>query len=85
MNLSIQANLSTQKIDGELVILDKGNGQIHQLNSVASFIWQHIEDGLDISVITKQLVESFDIDELTAKTDLDKILQQFEELKLINI
>jgi len=85
MNLSIQANLSTQNIDGELVILDKSNGQIHQLNSVASFIWQQIEDDLDVSAITKKLVESFDIDELTAKTDLDKILQQFEELKLINI
>ena len=85
MNLSIQANLSTQNIDGELVILDKGNGQIHQLNSVASLIWQQIEDGLDVSAITKKLVESFDIDELTAETDLDKILQQFEELKLINI
>ena len=38
MSLSVRESLSSQDIDGELVILDKDNGQIHQLNSVASAI-----------------------------------------------
>lgn len=84
MNLSVRANLSTQDIDGELVILDKDNGQIHQLNPVASTIWQHIEAGLDIKAISEQLTQCYDIDEATAKADLDKVLQQFKELKLLN-
>lgn len=83
MNLSVRTNLSTQEIDGELVILDKDNGQIHQLNSVASTIWKYIESGLDIQAISEQLIQSFEIDEATAKNDLDKILQQFKEQKLL--
>ena len=84
MNLSVRENLSSQKIDGELVVLDKDNDQIHQLNSVASAIWQYIESGLDINAITEQLIQTYDIDEATAKTDLAKVLQQFKELKLLN-
>lgn len=83
MNLSVRTNLSTQEIDGELVILDKDNDQIHQLNSVASAIWKYIESGLDIQAISERLIQSFEIDEATAKNDLDKILQQFKEQKLL--
>lgn len=84
MNLSVRANLSTQEIDGELVIADKDNGQIHQLNPVASVIWQHIKSGLDANAIAEQLVQFYGIDEATAKADLDKVLGQFKELKLLN-
>jgi len=83
MTLSVRANLSTQDIDGELVILDKDNSQIHQLNSVASIIWEHIESGLDVNAISEQLINCFDIDEITARTDLDKVLKQLKELKLL--
>ncbi|VAW98051.1 hypothetical protein MNBD_GAMMA23-2265 [hydrothermal vent metagenome] len=83
MNLVIRANLSTQQIDGELVILDKDNGQIHQLNSVASFIWQKMEVGLDIDAIVQKLIQFYEIDATLAKADLDKVLQQFKDLKLL--
>ncbi len=83
MNLAIRANLSTQQIDGELVILDKDNGQIHQLNSVASFIWQQIEAGLAVNGIVEKLTQSYDIDATVAKADLDKVLQQLKDLKLL--
>ena len=84
MSLSVRENLSSQEIDGELVVLDKDNGQIHQLNSVAGAIWQYIESGLDINAITEQLIQTYDIDEATAKTDLAKVLQQFKELKFLD-
>jgi len=84
MTLSIRASLSTQNIDGELVILDKDNGQIHQLNSVASFIWQRLEKQNGVEAIINQLIEAFDVDEATAKTDVDKAIQQFKSLNLIN-
>ncbi len=83
MNLAVRANLSTQQIDGELVILDKENGQIHQLNSVASFIWQQIEASSGIEVIVKKLIQFYDIDTVTAQADLAKVVQQFKNLKLL--
>jgi len=85
MNLAVRANLSSQEIDGELVILDKENGQIHQLNPVASFIWQQLELGLNDTVIVEKLVQFYDIEKTAARVDLDTILKQFTDLKLINI
>ncbi len=83
MNLAVRANLNTQQIDGELVILDKENGQIHQLNSVASFIWQQMEVSSGFEAIVKKLIQFYDIDMVTAKADLDKVVQQFKDLKLL--
>ncbi len=83
MNLVIRANLSSQQIDGELVILDKDNGQIHQLNSVASLIWQQLEAGLSVDAIVKKLTQFYEVDVAMAKADLDKVLQQFKDLELL--
>ena len=83
MSLPVRANLSTQEIDGELVILDKENGQIHQLNSVASYIWQQIEAGLELNEILERLVSTYDIESSKAQEDLDKVIQQFKDLKLL--
>ena len=85
MNLSIRANLSTQEIDGELVILDKDKGQIHQLNQVASIIWQQIEKGLNKAEIQQHLIKTFEIDTETANKDLEKTVQQFKDLQLLDL
>ncbi len=83
MRLTIRPTLSLQHIDGELVILDKENDKIHQLNEVAHFIWQQLEAGSDFEEVLKQLITEYDIDEQVAKTDLTNIIRQFEDLKLI--
>jgi len=83
MSLSVRANLSTQEIDGELVILDKINDQIHQLNPVASYIWQQIVSGLELNEILEQLINTYNVERSAAQTDLDKVIQQFKDLNLL--
>jgi hypothetical protein len=78
--------LKLQEVDGELVILDKKGGKIHQLNPVATVVWQTIvEHGSLIPAIAlAAMTESFDVAPDKAATDLDTLMQQFIELALIN-
>ena len=78
--------LKLQEVDGELVILLKKRGKIHQLNPVATVVWQTIvEHGSLIPAIAlAAMTESFDVAPDTAATDLDTLIQQFIELELIN-
>lgn len=83
VSLTIRPALSSQHVDGELIILDKDNNKIHQLNAVASFIWQMIDSGSDFDEVLKQLVSEYDIDEQSANTDLMNVIRQFKDLNLI--
>ena len=83
MRLSVRENLSSQKVDGELVILDKDNGQIHQLNSVASYIWLQIEAGSELNEILERLISVYEIENSIAQADLENVIQQFKDLELL--
>ena len=78
--------LTLQEVDGELVILHKKRGKIHQLNPTARVVWQTIAEHGELIPATAQaaMTESFDVGPDTAATDLDTLIQQFIELKLIN-
>ncbi len=77
--------LSLQEVEGELVILDAANQKIHQLNPAASVVWRSIEDksAVDWDHALAALLDHFDVAEESAREDLEKLLKNFVELKLL--
>ena len=49
-----RADLSTRIVEGEVVILDKRTGRIHQLNSTASFVWNRLDDRTTLAAIASK-------------------------------
>ena len=76
-------DLAIENADGELIILDKAAGKVHQLNSSASFVWNCLSDGLAIDEIALMLSETFDVEPETALSDVQAALAQFEGLALV--
>ena len=81
--IKLRPDLVIENADGELIVLDKEAGKVHQLNSSASFIWTCLGDGLAIDEIALMLSEAFDVKPETALSDVRAALVQFEELALI--
>jgi hypothetical protein len=75
--------LIEQVIEGEIVILDKAAGLIHQLNSTASEIWRACDGIRDVDDIAKQIAEQYKIDLQQAKTDVIATIGQLEEQNLV--
>ena len=76
-------DLAIESADGELIVLDKASGKVHQLNSSASFVWSCLSDGLTIDEIALALSEACDIEPETALSDVQATLAQFEGLALV--
>ena len=76
-------DLAIENADGELIVLDKAAGKVHQLNSSASFVWTCLSEGLAIDEIALELSEAFDIEPEAALSDVRAVLAQFEGLSLV--
>jgi len=83
MILKPRPDLAIENADGELIILDKAAGTVHQLNSSASFVWQCLNDGLGTDEIAVQLSEAYGIERQAALVDVQAAVTQFENLALI--
>lgn len=76
-------DLGVEQIEDDLVILDKCNQKVHQLNSTASAVWQRIKDGREPERIAQEIVEIFDISPDVALQDVTRILEEFAALGLL--
>ena len=76
-------DLATEIVDGELIVLDKTAGKVHQLNLTASFVWNCLGDGIAIEEIASMLSEDCDIEPETALSDVHTVLAQFRGLALV--
>ena len=84
-NYKPREGLSLQEVEGELVILDQRNRKIHQLNPAASVVWRSVaeQSAVDSELALAALLDQFDVKQEAAAADLDKLLQQFVDLKLL--
>jgi hypothetical protein len=83
VDLRARQGLSTRVVDGERVILDRESGQVHQLNSTASFVWDRVCDGAGPSEIAAELSRSFDVAHSQALRDAIRIVEEFIALRLL--
>lgn len=77
-------DLSARTFEGETLILDRVNGQIHHLNSTASYVWKQC-DGASTQVIAEQLARAFQISPARAEKDVKGFLSELKQMNLLEI
>ena len=78
-----RADVLVREIDGELVILDRTRGLVHQLNDTASFVWQRCNGDRSVREIATDVAATFDVSVETAQRDVGATLEQLVELSLL--
>ena len=78
-----RADLGFEQVDSDLLILDKRNEQIHQLNQTAGNIWTLLSEGITPDEIASRLSKEFDISFDRARSDVTSALGEFETLGLV--
>jgi len=76
MKYKIKPDIAYRKINDEIFIVDSKNSYLHKINSVGSFIFEKIKDGLDEEKIVKELVESYDVDFEVAFSDVKEFIEE---------
>jgi len=84
LKLKIRPDLNERTFEGETLILDRINGQIHHLNSTASYVWKQC-DGSSTSAIAEKLAQAFQIDRASAEKDVSVLLSEMTRMNLLEI
>lgn len=85
MSYCVKRGLIAQSVDGELLILNRQQEKIHQLNPVASFIWENLDGCATKEQLLKAITEKYDVEQDVAKNDLESLLNEFSDLNLIEV
>jgi hypothetical protein len=84
LKLKIRPDLNERTFEGETLILDRINGQIHHLNSTASYVWKQC-DGASTRAIAEKLAQAFQIDLASAEKDVSALLSEMTRMNLLEI
>jgi len=85
MPYRVKPGLIAQSVDGELLILNREQQQIHQLNPVASFIWKELDGQVSIEQLVMAITKKYDVKQDVAKHDLESLLNELSDLNLIEV
>jgi hypothetical protein len=80
-----RSDLNVRIIDGEMLILDRRGGVIHQLNQTAAVVWEHCDGHCSIEDIANRFIEVYDVELDTAIQDVTKAVAKFCALDLLEV
>ena len=78
-----RTDLMTRMVDGDVIILDRAKGLVHQLNATASQVWQALEDKHSAADIAAELSRRFSDTPETVLDDVHRTIAEFERLELL--
>jgi len=71
------------EVDGELVMMNIETGAYASLNETGKSIWNLLEEPKSLDEILPSLVEEYDIDETTAKNEVEPFLAKLVEQNIL--
>lgn len=80
-----QKNIPYRKIEGNIYIVDPRKKRLHELNEVASFIWENIDGRNSWFDILDKILKNFDVKKDVATEDITYIREVFLDKGLIQV
>jgi hypothetical protein len=75
-HFQIPAQVHARRFDDELVVLHLGVGEYFSLDPVGSTIWDQLAGGKTAEEAVAILLAEYDVDELTARTDVERLANE---------
>ncbi len=82
----VSNNQVSSNLSGSTVILNHKDGLYYELNEVGTAIWEQLKlNGTTIGELKKLILNEFDVDEQTVESDINKILGELLNEKLVEV
>lgn len=72
------------QIQDEIVMMDIESGEYYSLNSVATRIWELLENEMDINSLCEALIMEFDVGKKQCVEEAKEHLEKLMELNLVS-
>jgi len=76
-------DLIIKKMDGETVLYEESADRVHSLNTTATLVWDLCDGKNEMEGMVKEVLARFEVDEATARSDVENILREFKEKGLL--
>ena len=54
--------LPWRNIDGRVVVIHPKMGEVHELNPVGSYLWEHLDGNCSLEQLAEDLAQNFEVD-----------------------
>ena len=78
-----RSDLLVRSVEGDVVVLDRRDEKIHQLNATAAFIWECCDGKHSVVDIAKRLAEQFKVDLGVVEGDVAGAVLKLRDLGLL--
>lgn len=76
--------ITWDEIDGETLIINAETGYYFSLDGVGSLIWQMLANGVAESDMVARIVSEFEVEESTARADLQALVEALAGEELVD-
>lgn len=83
MRITVSPDVLTAHLSGEAVLLNLEDKNYYRLNETAAAVWAGLERGETHQEILSGLLSKYEIDEATASREMDAVIADFREKRLI--
>lgn len=83
--LSKNEGLSVREMDDEILFLDPDGTSIHVADEVGGFIYHQIDGVRPLSAVLQAILDEYDVNEETARTDLFNFVQELVSKHILEI
>lgn len=86
--MQIKKELIKREIAGDVILVPVGktaldsNG-LFMLNELGGFLWDLLPEADSVEALTDAVLQSYDVDEATAKADIEEFLETLRKLDVI--
>jgi hypothetical protein len=80
-------DLKVEELEGEYLVYDSSNEEVHNLNPTASFIWSLADGSRDVSFFVDEIsrAASSDVNRETVEKDVRECLKEMVDSNLIDL
>ncbi len=72
-----------RQLEDECLLVDPKNKKVHSLNRAANFIWGLCDGCHSLQDISKELAARFDVQEMDAMKDIERVIAEFQVHRLL--
>jgi hypothetical protein len=75
----------SHEMDKGAILMDTSNGACFELNGAGALVWDRIGRGLALEAIIDEIVEAYDIDKDTARSDVQRLVDDLARQGIVRI
>ena len=83
VRVTVREDVVSRVLDGEAVLLDLASGSYFGLNEVGTVVWEELRTHGQVEKAIAKVLEEFEVERDTVEKDVDELLAELVEKKLL--